>query len=170
MKKIFAAILSCMLLFCACAAGASSSNTSSGTEVSSSASSTDESSSAINAQTGDVIELSEKLFVAQTNDIYENTEDYIGKTIKYEGLVLSEYWDVTGLTYHYVIRYGPGCCGYDANCGFEISWDGEYPEDNEWVEAVGVLDTYEEEGVTILVLRLTSLTVLEERGQEYVTT
>ncbi|MFT4144041.1 MAG: hypothetical protein QM644_06245 [Mobilitalea sp.] len=118
--------------------------------------------------TGDVIEIKEKLFIAQTNDIYFNTEDYLGKTIKYEG-IFSEYEDtVTGNTYYSVIRYGPGCCGIDANAGFEVVWDKDYPEVDDWVEVVGVLEEYEEEGQTYIHLVLSSLKVLEERGAEYV--
>jgi uncharacterized membrane protein YcgQ (UPF0703/DUF1980 family) len=35
---------------------------------------------------GKIVEIQEKMFIAQTNDIYLNPEDYIGKTIKLEGL------------------------------------------------------------------------------------
>jgi len=117
---------------------------------------------------GDVVEITEKLFIARTNDIYINTEDYLGKTIKYEGIFMSDYWEDTDTTYRYVIRYGPGCCGYDSNAGFEVVWDGDYPEENDWVEAVGVLEIYEEDGDEYLQLQLTALTVLDERGEEYV--
>ena len=119
---------------------------------------------------GDVIEIKERLFIAQTNDIYLNTEDYLGKTIKYEGLFKSYYWDVTETTYCYVIRYGPGCCSYDGEAGFEVMWDGPWPEEDDWTEAVGILEKYEEDGYEYLRLQLTSLKVLEERGQEYVST
>ncbi|MDF2844297.1 MAG: hypothetical protein K0R00_2723 [Herbinix sp.] len=118
--------------------------------------------------TGDVIEIKEKLFIAQTNDVYFNTEDYLGKTIKYEG-IFSAYEDPTsGNTYYSVIRYGPGCCGVDANAGFEVVWEKEYPEVDDWVEVVGVLEEYEEDGQTYIHLVLSSLKVLEERGKEYV--
>ncbi len=117
---------------------------------------------------GDVIEIKEKLFIAQTNDVYFNTEDYLGKTIKYEG-IFSAYEDATsGNTYYSVIRYGPGCCGIDANAGFEVVWDKEYPEVDDWVEVVGVLEEYNEDGQTYIHLVLSSLQVLEERGKEYV--
>ena len=117
---------------------------------------------------GDVIEIKEKLFIAQTNDVYFNTEDYLGKTIKYEG-IFSAYEDPTSRnTYYSVIRYGPGCCGVDANAGFEVVWEKEYPEVDDWVEVVGVLEEYEEDGQTYIHLVLSSLKVLEERGKEYV--
>lgn len=117
---------------------------------------------------GDVIEIKEKLFIAQTNDIYINPEDYLGKTLKYEGIFIPFFWEETGETYYYVIRYGPGCCGFDANAGFEVIWDGDWPEENDWVEVIGVLEMYEEDGWKLLRLSLTEMTVLDVRGEEYV--
>ncbi|GHU82798.1 hypothetical protein AGMMS50284_5270 [Clostridia bacterium] len=120
------------------------------------------------AKTGAVIEIKEKLFVQQCNDVYLNPEDYMGKTIKYEG-IFDVYEAVeTNTTYYSVIRYGPGCCGTDANVGFEVQWDGEYPNQNDWVEAAGVLEEYDEDGQTYLRLSLSVLNVLPVRGLETV--
>ncbi|MDR1559486.1 MAG: hypothetical protein LBS84_07295, partial [Clostridiales bacterium] len=71
---------------------------------------------------GEVIEIREKMFIAQTNDIYFNAEDYLGKMIKYEGIFTVYEIPETGVKYCSVIRYGPGCCGVDANAGFEVIW------------------------------------------------
>ncbi|MDR0451936.1 MAG: hypothetical protein LBH15_02720, partial [Treponema sp.] len=73
--------------------------------------------------------------------------------------------------YCFVLRYGPGCCGFDGNAGFEVAWDeaGPYPAEDDWVEAVGVLTSYEEDGYPYLYLALSSLQVLNERGAEFVT-
>ncbi|MGI6004173.1 MAG: hypothetical protein ACOX88_01960 [Christensenellales bacterium] len=120
------------------------------------------------ARSDDILEIKEKMFIAQTNDIYLNPEDYLGRTIKYEGIFGSFKDEVTGAVYYYVIRYGPGCCAYDSNAGFEIAWSGDYPKENDWVEAIGVLEQHEDDGIPYLVLNLSSLTVLDTRGQEYV--
>lgn len=117
---------------------------------------------------GDVVEIKEKMFIAQTNDIYFNAKDYLGKTIKYEGIFTVYEAPETGAKYYSVIRYGPGCCGVDANAGFEVIWDRDYPKQNDWVEAVGILEEYEEDGNKYLRLTLSSLTVLPTRGAEYV--
>ena len=123
----------------------------------------------LEASSGDVFEIKEKLFIAQTNDIYYNADDYLGKTIKYEGIYKAYPWEEeNNLTYYYVIRYGPGCCGNDGEAGFEIIWNGEHPNEDDWVEAIGVLEEYEEDGYKYLRLVLTSLTVLPTRGAEYV--
>lgn len=113
-----------------------------------------------------VVEIKEKLFIAQTNNIYLNKDDYLGKTIKYEGLFTAG--EFSGVTYYSVIRYGPGCCGNDGVAGFEVIWDFEYPKADDWVEVTGVLEEYYEDGYPYLRLNLSSLIVLPERGAEFV--
>jgi uncharacterized membrane protein YcgQ (UPF0703/DUF1980 family) len=118
---------------------------------------------------GDVVEIKEKMFVAQTNDVYLNPDEYLGRTIKLEGMFGLDSEMLPPI--YYVFRYGPGCCGYDANAGFEVVWkDGKaaYPDENDWVEAAGVLESYEDDGEPYLRLALTSLTVKAERGLEQV--
>jgi uncharacterized membrane protein YcgQ (UPF0703/DUF1980 family) len=120
------------------------------------------------------IEIREKMFATQINDVYLNAEDYLGKTIKLEGLFKSELYYGKEEPYCFVIRYGPGgCCGMDANVGFEVAWAKEnakpYPVVDSWVEATGVLKTYEEDGyANYLYLDLSSLNVLSKRGAETV--
>jgi len=129
----------------------------------------------IQDRSGIVVEIKEKMFIAQTNDIYINKNDYLGKTIKYEGLFDQSTWRNNGKTYRFVIRLGPGCCpGDNSAAGFEVVWDGDnsgkpYPKKNDWVEAVGILQEYDDDGIPSLRLALTSLTVLSKRGKERVT-
>lgn len=119
--------------------------------------------------TGEVVEIKEKMFIGQSDDIYFNSKEYLGKTIKYEGLIQSRYLERDGMTHYYVVRFSPGCCGADGEVGFEVTWDGEWPEDGEWCEVAGVLEEYPVKSWTELRLVLTSLTVLEERGEDFVT-
>jgi len=121
--------------------------------------------------TKDVIEIKEKMFISQVNDVYLNKDEYLGKKIKLEGIFLTEQGN--DKSYCFVLRYGPGCCGYDGNVGFEVAWDKgknkQYPVNNSWVEATGELKTYEEDGYTdYLYLDLVSLNVLNNRGKETV--
>jgi len=115
-----------------------------------------------------IIEIKEKMFIAQTNDVYLNAEDYFGKTIRLEGMFKQD--EDNSKPYYFVIRYGPGCCGYDGNAGFEVAWANEksYPVVDSWVEATGVLKYYEENTMKYLYLDLISLNVLEKRGAEMV--
>ncbi|MDR1506830.1 MAG: metal ABC transporter permease [Treponema sp.] len=121
---------------------------------------------------GTVIEIKEKMFIAQTNDIYLNAEDYVGKALRLEGLFKTDSFEDLSKTYCFVIRNGPGCCGNDGSAGFEVAWpEGvrrPYPSVDDWVEAEGVLRFYEEDGYPYLYLALASLTVKQERGAEFV--
>jgi zinc transport system permease protein len=126
-----------------------------------------------------VITIKEKMFIAQVNDVYLNPKEYLGKTIRLEGLFKKE--KAQSKTYCFVLRYGPGCCGADGNAGFEVAWEppvpsgaqnktlAKYPAVDAWVEATGVLKSYEEDGYPFLYLALSNLTVLEKRGAEFVT-
>lgn len=115
-----------------------------------------------------IIDITEKMYVSWINEIYVNTDSYIGKTVKIQGMYTTE--NFNNNEYHYVYRVGPGCCGNDGSmCGFEMTYDGEYPKDNDWIEVVGVLETYVEDGQTYLNLKADSVTVMEERGSETVT-
>jgi putative membrane protein len=122
-----------------------------------------------NTQEGEVIEITEKMYVTFINDIYTNTEDYLGKTISIEGMFTSSYFVDTYTTYYYVYRVGPGCCGNDGNmCGFEFTFEGDMPADNDWISVVGTLEEYEENGVTYLTIKADQVMVMEERGEEVV--
>lgn len=118
------------------------------------------------------VDIREKMFVAQTNDVYLNTDEYLGKTIRLEGMFDSQTNTETGETLYMVFRLGPGCCGFDDVCGFEVRWpDGApetVPEPGAWVEAIGVADRYEEYGVWYLRLDLLRLTEQSVRGAETV--
>ncbi|GMO34290.1 MAG: hypothetical protein Ta2F_10380 [Termitinemataceae bacterium] len=121
-----------------------------------------------------VVEIKEKMFLAQVNDVYLNSEDYLGKTIKLEGLFKLEKYGENEDPYCFVLRYGPGCCGSDGNAGFEVAWDKQnaadrtMPKEDDWVEAVGILRSEENDDASFLYLALLELNVLEKRGQEYV--
>jgi uncharacterized membrane protein YcgQ (UPF0703/DUF1980 family) len=119
----------------------------------------------------EVIEIREKMFIAQTFDIYLNAEDYLGKTLRYEGFFDKREDELTGETYCFVLRNGPGCCpGVDNTAGFEVFWEGEkaWPKPNDWVEATGVLESCEADGEKYLRVNLLSLNVLDTRGADYV--
>jgi len=115
----------------------------------------------------DIVEIKEKMFIAQINDIYLNPDDYKGKKIRLEGF--HDIVEADGETVHGVIRNGPGCCGNDGVAGFEFVWDGEYPKENEWLRVTGYIEIINEDGYDYLYLKATEVEVLEERGAEFVT-
>ncbi len=115
-----------------------------------------------------VVEITEKMFIAQCNDVYFNPDDYQGKAIKLEGIYSNYKDEQSGKTYHYVMRYGPGCCGSDGSAGFEFMYDGDIPKLNDWIEVIGTVEKMMEDGVEYIVLRASKVTVLDVRGQEFV--
>lgn len=118
---------------------------------------------------GEVIHITEKMYVTYINDIFTNADEYMGKKIKLEGMFTSAYDEITGLTYYFVYRTGPGCCGNDGDmCGFEFTTTDPLPEEKDWIEVIGTLDSYEENGFTYLTLKDSKVTLKSERGQEVV--
>jgi len=118
----------------------------------------------------DVVEIRERLFIAQVNDIRINADSYVGRTLRYEGLFQSFVWPGTGQTYYQVIRYtSDDCCGTDGIIGFEVYLGDIAPLlDNSWAEVTGVLEWFEAGGEPFLRLVVVSLTELAERGAEIV--
>jgi uncharacterized membrane protein YcgQ (UPF0703/DUF1980 family) len=128
---------------------------------------------AVGAETGDadaggVLEIGEKMFVGQMNDIYLNPDEYLGKTIQYEGYYTYFENDETGQRYDCIVRNGPGCCGYDSSVGFEVDWKGNLPEVDDWCSVQGIVDIYDENGLDYIVVRADSLDVLPYRGNDTV--
>jgi uncharacterized membrane protein YcgQ (UPF0703/DUF1980 family) len=125
----------------------------------------------VQASTGPVLEIREKMFMAHVSDVYLNTSDYLGRTIKLEGVFRSQQYDSGEDSSYFVVRYGPGdgCCGA-GEFGFSVKWSmsRQYPADNSWVEAIGILRVEQGEYYESLYLELSSLTVLNRRGAEYV--
>lgn len=116
----------------------------------------------------DEVVIQDRLFVAQFNDIYMNADDYMNRLIRYEGIYNEETDPRDGTVYCYVYRYGPGCCGFDSNVGFQVSIEGTPPAKEDWVEVEGYLDFYDRDGWRYLIFRVTDYTVKAERGQETV--
>ena len=87
------------------------------------------------ANTNNMVEITDNFFIEQTNDLYLNLNDYIGKTIKIEGLIYS-YEDSNGDICYAVVRNTLGCCGNDGLAVLDIRYDEDYPEEDTWVEVI----------------------------------
>ena len=119
---------------------------------------------------GDILEISEKMFITQINDIYFNFNDYRDKTIIVEGMyTVMQSWMDESINYPAVYRLGPGCCGNDGWAGFMLQYDGEYPSYDEWIRVTGKpFLKKEKDGSVNLYLDVLSLEVKKERGKEFV--
>ncbi|MBR3696852.1 MAG: hypothetical protein IKM97_01045 [Clostridia bacterium] len=117
--------------------------------------------------TSNIVEITDNFFIEQTNDLYINLNDYIGKTIKIEGLIYS-YEDSNGDICYAVVRNTPGCCGSDGLAGLDIRYDEDYPEEDTWVEVIGLVGSDTVYGSKIPAIQVSSLT-LKEKGTTFVT-
>lgn len=120
-------------------------------------------------KTNDTLNITEKTFIAQVTDIYENPKNYTGKTITIEGLFEAD--EHGNYSHYYVYRNAPVYDpdhGHDhiQKIGFEFIYNGSLPKENDWIEVVGVLRTYNENGRTLLTLDANSVTVSSKRGAE----
>ncbi len=109
------------------------------------------------------IHITDDIYCESVNLIHTEYEEYLGKTVKLEGVYGVYYDESNGNTYNYVFRRGPGCCDYDGDvCGFEFVFDGEMPEQGDWIEVFGVLDAHEEEheGELLLYLNIRAHSVI----------
>jgi uncharacterized membrane protein YcgQ (UPF0703/DUF1980 family) len=114
-----------------------------------------------------VITMTDQFYVTYINDVYMNTDDYIGKTFRLQGAYTHYTYDFGEgkHTVDYVYRNGPGCCGNDgAMCGFEFLWKGPLPKENDWIEVTGVLKPYVDKNITFLRLTASSVKVMPVRG------
>lgn len=114
-----------------------------------------------------IFEIKDNFFIEQTNDIYYNLKDYLGKTIKIEGFIFS-YTDNNGEICYSIVRNTPGCCGNDGLAGLDIRYDGEYPEVKTWVEVIGVIGKDISYDAEIPAIQVTSIREKEE-GTTFVT-
>ncbi|MCL2815661.1 MAG: hypothetical protein FWD23_13775 [Oscillospiraceae bacterium] len=111
----------------------------------------------------DLTLLSGTMVYAEVYNMMTQPDDYMGKSIKMNGLYYTAYYEETGLYYHYVIiEDATACCQQ----GMEFLWNGEhsypvdYPEESSKVEVVGVFGSYDELGKTYYYLAVDNISVL----------
>lgn len=99
----------------------------------------------------DFTQLSANLVYAEVYNIMQAPEDYIGKTLKIDGLYYASYYDVTDQFYHFIlIEDALACCQQ----GLEFKWSGgheypaDYPDELAEIQLVGTFDDYVEDGTT----------------------
>jgi len=116
----------------------------------------------------DVIEIGDQSFVNQFNEIFSNSSQHLGRTIRYDGMFRTLTWPGTGEDFYFVIRYTVGCCGEEP-IGFELYPGGIDPlPDGTWVEVTGVLERIEDAGFGSVLLRIVSMVELDEPGVRFV--
>ena len=118
---------------------------------------------------GNIIEIRDRMFINQCNDIYLNPNDYKGKLIKIEGIYDGYVDDACGERAYFVYWFGPGCCGLDGVAGFEFVYNGKVvPEVQDWVEVIGAVEIVNNDSLKTVRLNAISVNIKDERGKEFV--
>ncbi|NPV89630.1 MAG: hypothetical protein HPY50_02485 [Firmicutes bacterium] len=117
-----------------------------------------------------MVEIREKMFIQQCDDIYMNPADYKDKIIKLEGMYQEYVNKNEEKTYRYIYRRTPGCCGADGEAGFQFTYNGKTPKPNDWIKVAGTIEVVKDStGYENVILHLTELEVSDKRGAEFVT-
>ena len=111
----------------------------------------------------DLTTLSSTMVYAEVFNIVSNPTDYLGKTIKVNGLYYSYYFSQTEQYYHHVfIPDATACCQQ----GLELIWSGDhtypddYPVDETEIEITGVFWEYDELGITYYYIATDDIKIL----------
>lgn len=104
----------------------------------------------------DLTILSSTVVYSEVYNMMYLPEDYIGKTIKMDGLFSSYHDEATGNDYYAcIIQDATACCaqGIEFVATDDFSYPDDYPEDGDDITVIGVFDTYDEDGYTYCTLR-----------------
>lgn len=110
--------------------------------------------------TDEILDISGPLFAQHIQEIQLNRNYYLGRTIRYEGMFLSMYWEPTNETIYFVAQIqGSGCCGIH---GFEVYLNDILPlEDETLVEVTGVLEEFFDADAGGYILRVNIISMVE---------
>jgi len=111
----------------------------------------------------DISAMNSMLAYAQVVNMYERPGDYMGKTIKLNGVYYESYYDETDLYYHYVVVGDEALCcrqGLEFLRKGEYVYPDDYPSFETAIELVGVFKDYEELGITYYFLDVDEMRIL----------
>lgn len=95
----------------------------------------------------DLTVLSSTMVYSEVYDMMYYPENYIGKTVKMEGLYASAYDDTMGKRYHAcIIQDATACCsqGIEFEPGGDLVYPDDFPDEGGNVCVIGTFDTYAE--------------------------
>lgn len=91
----------------------------------------------------DLTALSSTMVYSEVFNMLYEPEDYIGKTVRMEGLFSTYHSETTGKDYYScIIEDATACCSQGLE--FALTEGYSYPKEGTLIEVVGVFDTYEE--------------------------
>lgn len=111
----------------------------------------------------DLTILSSTMVYGEVFNITINPEDYLGKTIKLRGEYYASFYEQTEKYYHYaIIADAAACCeqGLEFLLDGDYTYPEDYPENGKQVEFTGVINSYEELGLTYYYILVSDFKVL----------
>lgn len=97
---------------------------------------------AIDTQQDDIYVITDRFFEQQMASIFNNHEDYLGRTIRYEGFIMAWHWPPIERDLYFVVRLSEDCCGGNPPIGLKMQVDDISDfYDGAWVEVTGVFET-----------------------------
>ncbi|MBP3887364.1 MAG: hypothetical protein J6F30_06880 [Cellulosilyticum sp.] len=117
----------------------------------------------------DVIHIETNNFVKDMDKIFEDLDDYEGKTLTYEGVLVKteELNNQYAVVRNYDMNHGEHV--HSIYVGLEINSDEELPEVNSWVNVTGTIKRANSGGEDYPVLQIETITVMPEVGELKVT-
>ncbi|MCL2322081.1 MAG: hypothetical protein FWC47_08265 [Oscillospiraceae bacterium] len=114
------------------------------------------------------IQIQDNTFITQCNDIYKNPDNYKDKLIVVQGMYNEA--TISGTVHHYVTRhYVPqNSSGTLASVGFEINYNGDFPSAGNWIKVYGFIEPITTNGTKSVILNVSNLDELQEKGVEIV--
>ena len=109
----------------------------------------------------DLTKLSANMVYAEVFYMMTVPENYVGKTVRMEGLFATYRDETTNKMYYAcIIQDATACCaqGMEFVTADERSYPEDYPAEGDGICVVGVFDTYEENGETYAVIKDSELT------------
>lgn len=129
-------------------------------------------SSTENNSSDEVIKVMEPVYLDYVQEIHLNQDEYMGKTIEIEGMFTSKYDEIENKTFYYIYRLSDNIHYHDDKkeieevmSGFKLTYDKVMPKEKEWIKVIGVLEKEDND----IVIKATSITTMQERGLEKVT-
>ncbi|WP_143452480.1 TIGR03943 family putative permease subunit [Sporanaerobium hydrogeniformans] len=109
-------------------------------------------------------------FVAQLDAIFNEIDDYIGKTIHMEGLVTTVAENDLGYKYAITRYYDlpDGDHFHTISVGLNCTYDGSWPKEGSWAQIEGIIETIDIDGEAYPIVRVTKLTPKATPGLEKV--
>lgn len=95
----------------------------------------------------EIYEITDRFFATQIMSILQEPDSYVGRLVRFEGILLSIFWAPTDETIYSVVRFGDDCCGPTDILGLEVYLNNIPPlPDDTWVEVTGRLEIITVEG------------------------